>query len=204
MNQAQTEDGVGIPAQSQTHIQIGIIYLQHALAWAATIGNRKWEDKCRQAIGAAYFLSADYEQAIVYYRAAYDSFVAAKHENWQGFVCHDLAEAYAKLGKQEEMCAYFAEARAIAKRGRFQDLTDLLDQLLQSYPDMEISLNDRQHKALAHVDQHGSITNREYRELVGISNRTANRDFAELIDHAILVLVGNGRGARYERVRVGA
>lgn len=51
---------------------------------------------------------------------------------------------------------------------------------------------------MRHVQEHGSITNREYRELTGASEQTANRDLEALVEQGGLAKVGKKRGRRYK------
>jgi len=58
-------------------------------------------------------------------------------------------------------------------------------------------LNERQIEAILYVGEHGRITNREYRELLGVSNYTAAMDLKDLVERRILVAEGMGRGRYY-------
>jgi len=61
-----------------------------------------------------------------------------------------------------------------------------------------MDLTERQLAAVKYVKEHGSITNREYRQLTGAIVRTAARDLAGLEQENILVRAGGvGRGAQY-------
>jgi ATP-dependent DNA helicase RecG len=62
-------------------------------------------------------------------------------------------------------------------------------------PDMD----KRKAIAMRYVQEHGSITNREYRELTGVSEQTANRDLEALVELGGLLRVGEKRGRRYKR-----
>lgn len=62
-------------------------------------------------------------------------------------------------------------------------------------------LNERQVEAVLYVGEHGRISNREYRELFGVSNYTAAMDLKDLVEKRILVAEGMGRG-RYYRLAV--
>ncbi len=65
----------------------------------------------------------------------------------------------------------------------------------------EVELNERQEKALKYLEEHGKITNREYRDInPGISDRTALRDLEELKEKNIVVRKGAGRKTHYELV----
>jgi len=59
-------------------------------------------------------------------------------------------------------------------------------------------LTPRQEGALAYVIEHGSITNREFRELYpDISDETVRRDLAELVDKGLIMKVGDRRATYY-------
>ncbi|MBI4672644.1 MAG: putative DNA binding domain-containing protein [Chloroflexi bacterium] len=68
-------------------------------------------------------------------------------------------------------------------------------------PDWAEGLNERQVETVLYVGEHGRISNREYRELFGVSNFTAIMDLRDLVEKQILVAGGMGRG-RYYRLRV--
>ena len=61
-----------------------------------------------------------------------------------------------------------------------------------------LELNERQKKAFKYSCDKGSITNREYRELCGVSNKTASLELSEMIDKELLAKRGKGRGVKYE------
>jgi len=58
-------------------------------------------------------------------------------------------------------------------------------------------LNKRQKRALDHVTEHGSISNKEYREMFNISHKTAHLELTMLSDKKILFCQGAGRSTRY-------
>lgn len=66
-------------------------------------------------------------------------------------------------------------------------------------PDMmkKLILNERQIKAVLYVKGNGSITNREYRELTGLSDEGSRIDLKKLIEKKILKQEGSGRGTHY-------
>jgi len=51
--------------------------------------------------------------------------------------------------------------------------------------------------AMKHVQHHGSITNREYREITGAKDTTVLRDLEILLDRGVLKAVGKGRSRKY-------
>jgi len=60
------------------------------------------------------------------------------------------------------------------------------------------TMNERQTKALAYVEQHGRITNREYRTLCpDMSAETLRLDLVDLVERGILMKVGAKRGTYY-------
>ena len=61
-----------------------------------------------------------------------------------------------------------------------------------------MGLSERQMTAVRHVKERGTISNREYRELVSVSARQATLDLGALEEAGVLVRRGAGRSARYE------
>jgi ATP-dependent DNA helicase RecG len=62
----------------------------------------------------------------------------------------------------------------------------------------ELGLNERQIKAVGSIKQKGKITNKDYRERFGITDRTALRDLTALCEKGILEKVGQtGRNTEY-------
>jgi ATP-dependent DNA helicase RecG len=51
--------------------------------------------------------------------------------------------------------------------------------------------------AMEYVQQHGAITNREYRELTGATDTTVLRDLEILLARGVLKSVGKGRSRKY-------
>ncbi len=67
-----------------------------------------------------------------------------------------------------------------------------------------LGLNERQIQAVLYVRERGSITNKEYQQLTGVSKRTASSELWELVGKGILIKTGGqrGRGTAY-RARIG-
>ncbi len=62
----------------------------------------------------------------------------------------------------------------------------------------ELSLNLRQQLALAYLQEHLRITNREYRTLVpDVSDETVRRDLAEMVEKGLLLKIGDRRATYY-------
>jgi len=59
-------------------------------------------------------------------------------------------------------------------------------------------LNSRQARLLTHLQASGSITNRQYMEMMGISSRTGLRDLQEMIKIGLIVRFGSRRAAVYK------
>ncbi len=65
----------------------------------------------------------------------------------------------------------------------------------------ELGLNERQVRAVLYVKEKGSITNREYREMFGISRQTATRELEDIVKMGIFKKIGTrGRGVMYELI----
>ncbi len=68
----------------------------------------------------------------------------------------------------------------------------LTDEVLSS-----LGINERQAKAVAQVKKDGRIANAEYRDLVGVTRKTAARDLDDLVEKGVLKRVGEKRGSHY-------
>jgi ATP-dependent DNA helicase RecG len=65
-------------------------------------------------------------------------------------------------------------------------------------PEWTRNTNYRQARALQYIKEHGSITNREYRNLCqGISAETLRLDLVDMVDKGILMKVGSKKGTHY-------
>jgi uncharacterized membrane protein YhhN len=60
-----------------------------------------------------------------------------------------------------------------------------------------LGLNDRQIQAVAYLRTHGRLTNRDYQEQFGVSERTALYDLQGLVDAGLALPVSSGRGRYY-------
>ena len=70
--------------------------------------------------------------------------------------------------------------------------------LAQALSDLaRLGLNDRQIQAVAYLRTHGRLTNREYQEEFGVSDRTALYDLQGLVDAGLALPVSSGRGRYY-------
>jgi predicted HTH transcriptional regulator len=58
-------------------------------------------------------------------------------------------------------------------------------------------LNKRQIRALQLIAEHGTLTNREYREAFGVSHKTAHLELTMLVDKKLLLTQGSGRSTCY-------
>ena len=58
-------------------------------------------------------------------------------------------------------------------------------------------LNKRQIRAMHMMSEHGSITNREFREAFSVSHKTAHIELTMLADKNLVVTEGAGRSTRY-------
>ena len=61
----------------------------------------------------------------------------------------------------------------------------------------KLGINERQIKAVIYVKEKGKITNKEYRELTGLSDEGARLDLIELSKRNLIRPIGKGRSAHY-------
>ncbi len=67
----------------------------------------------------------------------------------------------------------------------------------------ELGLNERQIKAVMYVKERGRITNKEYKELNGISRQMATLDLKQLVEKKIFTKIGKaGAGIAYELTKL--
>ena len=65
-------------------------------------------------------------------------------------------------------------------------------------PDIAADANERQMRALQYVNQNGTITNREYRQLcTDVGAETLRLDLVDLVTKGVLLKIGDKRGTRY-------
>lgn len=62
----------------------------------------------------------------------------------------------------------------------------------------KLDLNDSQLKAVKYVQENGHITNGIYKDLYGVSDKTAYRHLDELVKEGVFVKKGEKKGTRYE------
>ena len=60
-----------------------------------------------------------------------------------------------------------------------------------------MGLNERQVKAVLYVKEHGRITNRDYRQVTGVSDEGARLDMKRLVEQGVLRAHGKGRSTYY-------
>ena len=82
----------------------------------------------------------------------------------------------------------YIEEEAIQAIGKKEETTSTSERL---------SLKKRHEFAMQYIQQHGSITNSEYRELTGMSERAALRDLEKLLEKGILKVTGKTRDRKY-------
>jgi ATP-dependent DNA helicase RecG len=66
-----------------------------------------------------------------------------------------------------------------------------------------IGLNDRQIQAVRYAKEHGSISNREYRQLNGVSDEGARLDLKQLMEMGVFAQQGKGRSVVYGLAAIG-
>ena len=60
------------------------------------------------------------------------------------------------------------------------------------------NMNERQTKAVAYVNEQGSISNREYRAICpGVSSETLRLDLLDLVERGLLLKIGSKKGTHY-------
>ncbi len=94
-----------------------------------------------------------------------------------------------KNASREEIVAVARHTEPTEKeiaRAEFQDTVEA-----------ESGRQERQALALRYVQEHGSITNKEYRLITGVSENSALRDLEKLVEQGMLRAVGKKRARKY-------
>ena len=63
----------------------------------------------------------------------------------------------------------------------------------------KLILNSRQKKTVTYLRNHKKITNRKFRDLFGVSHKTAHLELLELVEEGWIQRIGSGRSTRYQR-----
>lgn len=67
----------------------------------------------------------------------------------------------------------------------------------------KLGLSERQIKAVLYVKEQGEISNRDYRQLTGVSDETARQELKALVKRNLFQVQGKGRTTRYVLKRLG-
>lgn len=184
-----------------------LTYLNQSRTLALENGMLDMAALCQEVIGICYFYQADYGAAIHSYEAAYALFAQVQNQTALTNVCFNLAEVHAIKGDRTRTRRYYNEGLALAATliQATADAESLLivqrfAELKQQYPLLladSDQMNARQQRALAYVQQHGAISNREYRTLNGVQNKTAAEELKALATQQLLTKWGQGAATVY-------
>lgn len=176
--------------------------LSECQALAVLTQNTEMIGLCAKAVGNCYFMQGDYEQAVQYGLQAWTQLQQADRKNWLAHVSYDLAEAFVHLKDWDNATYYWQQGMIFAEETGDQQMTTELNILQKNHPQLGQPMPKRYQQLLAFIRTHGRVSNREYRELTGISQKQAVRDFNELVASGTLRLVGQGRNTEYALVNV--
>lgn len=182
-------------------------YLEQSRQLAQKVGNSNLEAGCRQIIGDCYFYQELYAEALLAYQDAYQLYAELGNDLWLTGVCYDLTIGYAVTQQWRAAQHYYREgmtaARTLSQSANQDDSLLFLQKfkaLTQQYPRLtaaSTALNPRQQRALAHVQQHGEISNRVYRTINDVENKAAASDLKELVEQGVLQKIGQGAAVVY-------
>ncbi len=172
-------------------------FLNRSLAIATASDNLQLQGMGYKGLGASFALQEQYEQAVAFYLQAHKLFVQTKNPNWRLGCCYDLTEAFAELSRWEEARAYFAEGRQLADELGHQRQRQQFAALIEKYPSLVATVNDRQQQAINYLHDHAAISRADYVKLTDVSKSQAHRDLEELIEQGVIERVGKGRATRY-------
>ncbi|MFA5928178.1 MAG: proline--tRNA ligase [Candidatus Margulisiibacteriota bacterium] len=107
----------------------------------------------------------------------------------KNIVIVDVAEGNDKPYMVEDVC-YTREGNS-TRAAKSEEET-----VIKGY-DGEKNINARQKKAMSYVHERSVITNREYRDLFGVSHKTAHIELTDMVNQAMLKVTGSGRSTGY-------
>ncbi len=175
-------------------------YLRKSQELAQQMGNQQMAGLSTMSIGACYYWQGELRAAITQYQVAAEIFGESGNRTLLTRTYYGLAEAQIELGEGEVARQHYSEGVRIASelndRGALRDF----EELAKSHPQLiepASALSTRQQAALIYLRQHGQLTNREYQEVTGVSQKQAVRDLNELVERAIVRREGKGRAIRY-------
>lgn len=116
------------------------------------------------------------------------------------FISKEIVEAY-KLSKSRRDVTPFIEAFLYAMSIQIREQEDIytntLENKVKKHGDLKDKLNNRQIKALDHLEHTKSVTREEYSKMMGVSFMTAYRDLQDLLKQGFIEQMGVGRGTHY-------
>lgn len=175
----------------------GLTFLHISLELARQAHNQRDIGKNLQAIGAAHYFKGEYHKAIDHYLQALDYYKQNEHENWQGHIYHDLAEAYGELGDDlARLRHYYDLARAQAADN--PQLSEQLDELYQRFElSLRVKLDDDETRILQKVMADGRVTNKIVQGLLGVTRNVAGNKLEAMVKKGLLRPMGGERKGRY-------
>lgn len=178
-------------------------YLDTSRSLSIKTSNRKVEAFCDMSIGICFFFLKDFQQAVQHYRNAAKVATTIGDQFLLSRIYCNLAESHAELNDEEQMHRYFSEGLRLATELGDEGAQQEFATVLAAYPQLALSpqkidLTSRQQQALDHVKQNGQITNREYQEVLEVSQKQAVRDLNDLVEKGVLARVGKGRATCYK------
>ena len=81
-----------------------------------------------------------------------------------------------------------------------EGILDELKRVQKSLPERSLRLTPHFETILRYIDQHGSITQKEYGTISNRSLAARKKDFAKLTDMGLIRKIGGGRSVHYEKV----
>lgn len=175
----------------------GLTYAQKSLKLAQELGDKKLEANCYRIFGVCYFFKQQMRQAIAEYKKAYRMFTDMRDMDWLGWVAHDLAEAYAEEGQQEDAKRYYRQAKDIADDTNDKQLMATLNGLLERFPWLEVSMTPEQREVFDVIQANQPVGRKDIVSQLQTPTRTVNHRLTELLDLELIEKVGKGRATKY-------
>ena len=182
----------------------GLDFLNRSLSLTREAEHRRNEGMNLKAIGGVHYFTGDYLKAIEVYTEALHVFTALGNTTLQGYLHHDLAEAYGALHQVAALRYYYEMGRSLEMATNNEELGKLLDALRATHPlELGQPLDDLEVRVLQLVfdSDERRVTTGSVDKMLGMSSRSAaQKALKKMVEKGLLQMVepeGNSRRAYY-------
>lgn len=163
----------------------GLDFLNRSLSLAREAEHRRNEGMNLKAIGGAHYFTGDYLKAIEAYTEALHVFTALGNTTLQGYLHHDLAEAYGALHQVAALRYYYEMGRSMAAATNNEELGKLLDALLATHSlELGQPLDELEIRILQLVfdSDERRVTTGSVAKMLGLSRSVAQKTLKKMVE----------------------